>query len=215
MTPTSDADAAAQPRPRRPAVVLGITLVAVSLVIGVAVGGRDPFGFDLDLVRSAAPLRDVPVLGWVLRMASRIGYAWGLVPTVLATSVVVAGTTRSRARTALVASATLVTAVVTTIEKDLFDRPRPTLDPDVVISSFSMPSGHSSASAAFAMSVALCVPAGRARTTAGVALGLFALTVGLSRVVLGVHFPTDVAAGWCLGAGLALLVAAALRVPRG
>ncbi|MCC6996263.1 MAG: phosphatase PAP2 family protein [Deltaproteobacteria bacterium] len=58
---------------------------------------------------------------------------------------------------------------------------------------FSMPSGHATAAFAIATSVALLSPA-----LAPLALA-WALAVGVSRVVLGVHYPLDVAAGAALG----------------
>ena len=62
-----------------------------------------------------------------------------------------------------------------------------------------------------AMCVAVLVPAMWARVvvTAGVAL---ALGVGWTRVELGVHWPTDVLAGWSIGAGTACVALACWRL---
>jgi undecaprenyl-diphosphatase len=98
--------------------------------------------------------------------------------------------------------------------KRLLERPRPSaLFRLAEVTSFSYPSGHSSASATVYLTLALVLsrrlpsPAGR--------LGLFviALTltaaIGLSRAYLGVHFPSDIAAGLSFGWSCALLISAA------
>ncbi len=86
--------------------------------------------------------------------------------------------------------------------------PRPfALDPSVAdpravagALSPSFPSGHAALAALFALRLARSGP----RWGYGLA-ALWALLVGLSRIELGVHYPADVAAGWALGALLALL----------
>jgi len=63
----------------------------------------------------------------------------------------------------------------------------------------SFPSGHASRAFALAAFVGL-----RFRWRAGSAASAFAILVGLSRIYLGVHWPSDVLAGALLGVGLAL-----------
>ena len=83
--------------------------------------------------------------------------------------------------------------------KDLFAQPRPyDLDPSVGMareSSHGLPSGHSQNSAVF---WGLAAP--QIRRPWGLVLALaLPLLIGFSRIYLGVHFPTDVFAGWALG----------------
>jgi len=63
----------------------------------------------------------------------------------------------------------------------------------------SFPSGHAAAAAAFATGVGLEMPA------LAVPVGALAVAVGVSRVVNGVHYPSDIAGGWAVGAGVGML----------
>ncbi|MBT2559211.1 phosphatase PAP2 family protein [Hymenobacter sp. ISL-91] len=86
--------------------------------------------------------------------------------------------------------------------KLLFGRTRPALWESIAPEEFySFPSGHAMGSAALATAVAFLVWRTSWRWPA-VALGtLFALGVGISRLYLGVHFPSDVLAGWFCSVG--------------
>ncbi|PBP93807.1 phosphoesterase [Pseudomonas congelans] len=97
-------------------------------------------------------------------------------------------------------TATLGTAIANGILKTFFARARPEvlLEP---LTTYSMPSGHSSA--AFALFMTLAVLAGRGqpvrlRLTWMLVAGIPALAIALSRVYLGVHWPTDILAGMLL-----------------
>lgn len=96
--------------------------------------------------------------------------------------------------------------------KQLIDRPRP--DPAghlVTETNPAMPSGHAVGAAAFAMVITLLF-----RRWWVLWLWLGALLVGLSRLYVGVHWPSDLLVGWALGAAVPLLVATILnfRPPR-
>jgi undecaprenyl-diphosphatase len=92
--------------------------------------------------------------------------------------------------------------------KELVQRPRPELWPRLISEgSFSFPSGHAMASAAFYPLLAHDAAAHRPewRRLAYAVGALLALFVGVGRLYLGVHWPTDVLAGWTLGLALALV----------
>ena len=67
---------------------------------------------------------------------------------------------------------------------------------------FSFPSGHAAASLSVALGLTLVVP-----VTVVPAVIALALLIGLSRCYLGVHYPTDVAAGWLLAVAVFMLIA--------
>lgn len=93
--------------------------------------------------------------------------------------------------------------------KKTFDRDRPDLVPHYTrVYTASFPSGHSMLSASTYLTFgALLATTQRRRRTKVFILGfcaLIALLVGISRIYLGVHWPTDVMAGWLAGASWAL-----------
>ncbi|MBB2672866.1 MULTISPECIES: phosphatase PAP2 family protein [Rhizobium] len=93
--------------------------------------------------------------------------------------------------------------------KILVARPRPDVVPHLVeVSDLSFPSGHAMVSAVTYLTLgALVARTQRYRSTRifVMASGVFlAVIIGLSRIYLGVHYPTDVFAGWCAGALWAL-----------
>ncbi|MCK9717810.1 bifunctional DedA family/phosphatase PAP2 family protein [Pseudomonas syringae pv. syringae] len=114
--------------------------------------------------------------------------------------IIVLAVARQWRHAAFALTATLGTAIANGVLKTFFARARPEvlLEP---LTTYSMPSGHSSA--AFALFMTLAVLAGRGqpvrlRLTWMLVAGIPALSIALSRVYLGVHWPTDILAGMLL-----------------
>lgn len=100
--------------------------------------------------------------------------------------------------------------------KDVFDRPRPDLVPHAVqVATQSFPSSHAMMSAITYLTLGALLartqPRRRVKAYLLTSAVLLTLLVGTSRVYLGVHWPTDVLAGWWAGAAWAMLCGAVLR----
>lgn len=203
----------------RARLIAGSILLAASVVIGALVTfiGEPPF--DLPVVRDAAAWRDGAV-GQLMDGASDIGYGLWLVPASLVIALLLAWVPHSRRDATIVALSTTAAVIVTRVLKETFERTRPE-DAHELVAGFSMPSGHATSAAAFATSLLLVLPRTRLGTITRAAIVVFALVVGTSRVVLGVHYPSDVVAGFCSGVGVTLIVSAlvdmawAKRTPAG
>jgi undecaprenyl-diphosphatase len=106
--------------------------------------------------------------------------------------------------------------LVNSLVKGLVGRDRPDIVPHLMeAGGHSFPSGHSFNSAVVYISAALAFAAMADRSTVKATLVAAAMALSLaiawSRVWLGVHWPTDVIAGWLGGAGWAFLGSALLR----
>jgi undecaprenyl-diphosphatase len=115
-----------------------------------------------------------------------------------------------RKTAALVTLAVLGGTALSSLLKAGFERPRPDLVAHLVeVHSQSFPSGHAMMSAVtwLTLGTLLATVQPKRRLKAyvlGIAIAI-TLLVGASRVYLGVHWPTDVIAGWCVGTAWALL----------
>jgi len=123
---------------------------------------------------------------------------------------------RRRLQALVFASTVLLAQGLSELLKALVERPRPTLVShlDLVYSS-SFPSGHAMMTPVVYLTLAsILATSERRRSEKILLLGaavLLTAAVGVSRVYLGVHWPTDVLGGWCLGGAMALAMALALH----
>jgi undecaprenyl-diphosphatase len=192
--------------------------------LGSEVGEGETHAFDARILlslRSAGDLAQPIGPHWLqMAMLDLTALGGGSVLTLLTTVAIGFVVAKRKWRqAAFIAAAIGGGAVLSALLKTGYARPRPDLAAHLVeVSSASFPSGHAMNSAVtyLTLSVLLARAAPEPRVKAyliwvGVALTLI---VGLSRVYLGVHWPTDVVAGWAVGAawaGLCWFVAGLMR----
>ncbi|MFC7244874.1 phosphatase PAP2 family protein [Catellatospora aurea] len=169
---------------------------------------------------------DPPVASWLadhrtpwltrcMQAVTWLGSGWVTVP-LLVLAALLLPLWRDRRRTvALVLAVSVGSALLATAGKLLTVRPRPVVGEVLTTATgYAFPSGHSAQAAAAYGMLALLVSlrVGRAaKPLVWLAVTVVALLVGFSRLYLGVHWLTDVLAGYALGAcWLATVVAAAM-----
>ncbi|MBU2885522.1 phosphatase PAP2 family protein [Gilvimarinus agarilyticus] len=164
------------------------------------------------MMRTAGDVSDPVGPGWVEEMGRDITALGGNVVLTLVTLMVMGYLVLcQRRRLALVVLvASLGSLGVNTLLKDSYQRDRPDLVPHgAAVYTASFPSGHSMVAAAtyLTLGALLARAERRRRLKAFYLLAALFITfiVGVSRLYLGVHWPTDVLAGWTAGAGWALL----------
>lgn len=166
------------------------------VILALQSGGNpsDPIGpqWVQEMARDVTALGSFAILGIIL--VAVVGYL------LLA---------RKRVAAWLVLAAVLGGVTLNSSLKFGFARPRPDfVAPAVKVFTASFPSGHAAMSAIAYLTFAALL----ARTTRSRALRIYfvivgitlTLLVGVSRVYLGVHYPTDILAGWCIGSAWAM-----------
>jgi undecaprenyl-diphosphatase len=172
-----------------------VAAAAAIWILAALVGGNR---FEVDVaLHTAFGLAEQPALATLARIVTNIGGWQVLTLITLAACAALAIQQRARAILPLLAIIYLGRIAVEA-QKMLFARDRPDLlDRLVEVTSLSYPSGHAANSAITFLALALAFGGGRA-------LLLLALTstflIGLSRIALGVHWPSDVVGGWAFAA---------------
>lgn len=123
---------------------------------------------------------------------------------------------KKRPKAALVmAIAPALASVTSSILKEAFSRPRPSLVPHLDhVTNLSFPSGHAVNSVAVFVLAALLLPAAR-RCLWLVLAFVMAAAICLSRMMLGVHYPSDILGGVLIGAAWVLAGLAVVRAVEG
>ena len=175
-------------------------LVALWMAMLLLGGPQSPVDIALlQLIRA-------PTLAPEVRLVTRLGGPYLLLPLSLAALIALflwSGRRPALLYLILVLSERLLAGV----QKDLIGRMRP--DPASRLdaaTSFSFPSGHSANSMTAWLGFALLATPPRYRGVAVAAALAVAIIVGCTRVVLAVHWPSDVIGGWAFGAGWTLLL---------
>jgi len=115
---------------------------------------------------------------------------------------------------ATVLAASVATPLLVMALKGWVQRPRPTIDLYHGVEAFSFPSGHTTNSAVLygiLMLLAYSPIFGRPRMWLAGMLGALVVLIGLSRIYLAAHWPTDVIAGWCIASIVLALVSVVIR----
>lgn len=210
-------------------VLIGLILVAGALWAFLNIGGEMVEG-ETDAVdramllalRTPGDLND-PIGSRNIEEAIRDVTALGgttLVTLVTVLSVLAFVFHRKGLHALVMGGAVLLAWLSSDASKALYSRPRPDVVPhEAYVFSASFPSGHSTLSAATYLTLAMLVASLETRRRSkALAYGIAAMvlvSVGFSRIYLGVHWPSDVLAGWCLGATWALAAWIALRLMGG
>ena len=110
-------------------------------------------------------------------------------------------------------ASTAVALVLNPILKQVFERPRPTDEALVTASSTAFPSGHTTTATTVVTALAVIAWPTRWRWPMIAVAVVFSVAMGVSRVYLGVHWPSDVVGGLALGFTIAMGVRAVMPWP--
>lgn len=197
---------------RDPLLYVAIACAVGFLVLALVVNGQATVAFDAPVIDVVTAL-GVPVAAW-----EALTFLGGSLLIALGVLLVLALLAARRVGLAMAVGVALLLATFATDNiKELVARPRPPGDPLAPAVGYSFPSGHTLESTVTYGLIALAAWRSRLPSALrrGAVVAAFALPffIGLSRIALGVHYPSDVLAGWLGGAAVVLLVAVIARTP--
>ena len=201
----------AQQLPKEAWISLGISLtilfglIATFAQISDVVTDHHTKGFDEAILHSVHTISS-PALDVLVSILTEFGGLIGVVTLTLG-AVSLFGARRKWKRAAYLAVTVLGASLLNLALKATFQRTRPDLWDHIVTElSYSFPSGHAMASMGLAAGLVLSLWNTRYRRVAVIGSLVYVLVIAFTRLYLGVHFPTDILAGWCASIAWAVLV---------
>jgi len=171
---------------------------------------KGAFSWD-DAILLALHARSTPKLDTFALHFTQLGVYWGVIPAIGAILIVLLYLRKWRSLTFLLV-ATLGSGFINRVAKEWLHRVRPhlweTLTPEF---SYGFPSGHAMASMSFVAAIVILAWGTRWFWFVLLAGGCFVATIGWTRLYLGVHFPSDILAGWMVALAWTIVVSLVIR----
>ena len=186
-------------------------LLALVIALGYAVAAGWFHNFDI-AVSNALNLQRGTAPDWLILLMQAISWIGGGIQRYIIVTLLTIALWRWWGWGAALAMGltTLVSAFTSEALKAYFGRLRPDFVPHLdFVNTAAYPSGHANNAAVVYILFIMLVPQAR-HPGWQLAAAAMILVTGLSRVMLGVHWPTDVIGGWMLGAAFALLAASVI-----
>ena len=182
-------------------VAFSVLLLPVFVFVELAdeVREGETLPFDQKVLR-AINIHASPTLDVLAVTVTQLGGLIGTSVLTLGIAVLLWGRRMRRMATLLI-TGVAGAAALNLLLKAVFQRDRPHLWERLVTeNSHSFPSGHAMASSALAFSLIVIYWPTRWRWPVVFAAGIYVVVIGLTRLYLGVHYPTDILAGWAVSA---------------
>lgn len=183
------------------------------VVVAAAVGAHAGGGLDGRIIAWADAHEREPLTA--VAVAFDLAWRWWVAAAIVAVVCAALWRARRRAEARYLALVVAASLLLNLLLKIAFQRDRPGGGTVERASEYAFPSGHTMSAAAFATALAFIAWPTRYRWPVLAGAAAFALAMGLSRVYLGVHWPSDVAAGWAMGLVVAVAVRAVVWRPPG
>ena len=191
---------------RRRLIIAALICAVLTLAIGFAVSKGIGRALDREILTSVAlrSARDSDALISLFQWITWLSDSAQRTAMVLLTAAWLVWKTRRRAALVIIV-VPILAGVTNSLLKEAFARARPDIVPHLdTIVNLAYPSGHAANAVAFFLLAALILAAKRPVLWRSLAVAV-ALLIGTSRVLLGVHWPSDVIGGWLWGMAFALI----------
>lgn len=185
-------------------IIVGILITVLSIVLFIKIRNEvwetDFQTFDTQIINYFYQFRG-PILNQIMIFISFVGGQLMVALAIIFTSVLLIK--KHKREAFLFAFILVMAAIIDNVLKDIYQRPRPYFYPLVVESDYSFPSGHAMDSFVFYATLSYLFFHFTKNKALSVMASIFSVfmigLVGLSRVYLGVHYPSDVLAGYVGG----------------